>query len=294
MKDESKEPENLRFLMIMAGAVVCLGLVPLFEKLAVDSGSDLLTLVIAINLVTVVCLVVPAWRQRPEALFTQWRYLLLIGAIASGVVVLLNLWALKTTTATHRSVFQAMYPAATAVFAYLLLGERLPLRGYAVIALMTIGILVMSAQGLRWEFVFGDLLLMLTLPMMGLCDALAKKSLGKLSAEWTAFNRFFYGSIMLIIVFGLSGTLPTWPVGDELLWILLSGISIGLGIILLYRGMALKGAALAAALVGLSPVLTLALEWLFLDGHFKLLELAGIVLVLVGGFLLSRREFQEL
>lgn len=287
------DSENLRFTATMAGAIVCLGLVPLLEKLAVNSGSDLFALVIAINLVTMICLAGPAWRQRPKPLLVQWRSLLLIGAIASGVVVLLNLWALETTSATHRSVFQAMYPAATALFAFFMLGERLPVRGYAVIAMMTAGIVVMSAQGMRWEFVFGDLLLMFTLPMMGLCDAWARRSIGQLSPEWTAFGRFLFGSLTLITLCILSGTVPAWPNLQAWPWIVLSGIFIGVGIILLYHGMALRGASLAAVLLGLSPVLTLLLEWLTLDGRFTALELLGMAIVLIGGYLLSRRDFQK-
>jgi len=287
------EGNNLRFLAVMAGAIVCLGLVPVFEKLAVDSGAGLFTLVVAINVVTVLCLVAPAWRERPSRLTREWRSLLMIGAVASGIVVLLNLWALETTSASHRSVFQAMYPAATALFAFWLLGERLPRRGYVVIAVMTAGIIIMSGQGMCWQFVFGDLLLMLTLPMMGLCDAWAKRSLASLSAEWVAFGRFLFGTITLLLLCLVSGNPPRWPHAGAWLWILLSGLSIGLGIILLYRGMALKGAALAAALIGLSPVITLLLEWLYLEGRFTQVELLGMAIVIAGGILLGRPDFQE-
>ena len=293
----SKHPaveKNFRFLVFMAGAIVCLGVVPVFEKLAVDSGASLFSLVIAINVVTVVCLLVPAWRNRPAQLQTEWRSLLLIGAIASGIVVLLNLWALQTTTASHRSVFQAMYPAATAVFAFYLLNERLPVRGYAVIGAMIIGIIIMSGQGLRWNYVFGDFLLMLTLPMMGLCDAWARRSLGSLSAEWVAFGRFAFGTLTLALLCVFTGELPAWPHPQAWLWIALSGISIGFGIIFLYRGMAIKGAALAAALIGLSPVVTVLLEWFYLGSRFLPVELAGMAIVVAGGVLLGRPEFQEL
>lgn len=74
---------------------------------------------------------------------------------------------------------------------------------------------------------------------------------------------------------------------------MLSGISIGLGIILLYRGMDLKGAALAVALTGLSPVITPVLEWLYLGGRFTPIEWFGMLVVIAGGILLSRPCFQE-
>lgn len=285
------------FLLTMLGAAFCLGLVPIFEKQAVDTGTGLMTLVIAINLITVFCLVFPAWPQRPRHVLQDWPSMLLIGALASGIVVLLNLWALETTTATHRSVFQAMYPAATAIFAFILLRERLPLKTYMLILLMSAGIVIMSVRGMRLELAFGDLLLMLTLPMMGLCDAWAKRSLAGLQAEWIAFCRFLYGSITLLLLlavgFIVNGTRLTWPSPEAWFWIALSGSSIGLGIILLYRGMALKGASMAAALVGLAPVVTLVLESLFLQARFTPLELAGMLLVIAGGLLLSHPRMQQ-
>lgn len=297
MATNNARSHNAMFLITMLGAAFCLGLVPLFEKQAVDTGTGLMSLVIAINLITVICLGVPAWKQRPRRLFQDWPSMLLIGALASGIVVLLNLWALETTTATHRSVFQAMYPAATALFAFFLLGEKLPVKAYGLIIFMSVGIIVMSARGMRLELAFGDLLLMLTLPMMGLCDAWAKRSLVGLQAEWIAFSRFAYGSLTLLAILPVAIVLDdatlTWPSLDAWTWILLSGTSIGLGIILLYRGMALKGASLSAALVGLAPVITLVLEWSFLQGRFTPLELAGMVLVISGGLLLSMPRFQQ-
>jgi len=221
----------------------------------------------------------------------------LIGAVASGIVVLLNLWALETTTATHRSVFQAMYPAATAIFAFVLLQERLPWKAYGLIVVMSIGIVIMSAHGMRLQLAFGDLILIATLPMMGFCDAWAKRSLAGLKPEWIAFCRFSYGSLTLLIImvgaFLVNGTVLSWPTVEAWTWILLSGLSIGLGIILLYRGMVMKGASLAAALVGLAPVITLILEWYFLQGRFTPLELGGMLLVISGGLLLSHPRFQK-
>ncbi|MEZ5492378.1 MAG: DMT family transporter [Gammaproteobacteria bacterium] len=286
--------KNMRFTAIMLVAIIALGLTPLFEKLAVSGEASLPTVVLTINLLTVALLTIPAWRHRPEQIRASWKSLLLVGGLASGVVVYLNIWALETTTATHRSVFQAMYPAMTAIFAYWLIDERLPLSGYLVIAAMTGGVLLMSAGGIQFQMVEGDGLLLLTLPMMGLCDAWAKKTLGTLSPQWVSFGRFFFGTLVLLPFLLTAEIGLSWPKGLDWLWIGLSAATIGLGINMLYLGMKMKGAALAAAMLSMSPILTLLIEWYWLSAEFHTTELFGIAIVLLGGYLLTRPAFQKL
>ncbi len=281
------------FLAASLVAIFSLGLTPIFEKLAVETGNGLPGIVLSMNLITVMLLALPGWRHRPSRLASRWTSLLLVGSLASGLVVFLNLWALETTSATHRSVFQAMYPAATAVFAYKLLGERLPGISYVVIATMTAGVILMSIRGFHWQLVKGDILLLLTLPMMGLCDAWAKAALGTLTPQWVALGRFLFGTLVLLLIFLPGVESITWPTGETWLWVFLSAASISLGINMLYLAMQIEGAALAAAMMSLAPVVTLVMEWYWLGMAFRVIELLGMTLVLMGGFLLTRPAFQS-
>lgn len=278
------------FLLVMAGAVISLGILPLVEKQAVIRSDSLFALAIALNLVTVAILALPGWRARPDKWNRQWFDVLIIGLIASGIVVILNIQALKTTSATHRGVFQAMYPAATALFSFWLLKERLPRSSYFIIGIMTVGILIMSSRGLTLEIASGDLLLLATLPLMGFCDTWVKKSVQQLNPAWVAFCRFATGTLFLLMV-GLATRSLSLPSGEAWPWILMSGACIGCGILLLYKGIELRGASIAAAMLGISPVITLVLEVRFFDVDFTVVELAGIALVVGGGLLLSRPRF---
>ncbi len=177
--------------------------------------------------------------------------------MASGVVVLLNIGALQTTSATHRSVFQTMYPAATAIFSYWLLRERLPDKTYGVIGAMIVGIVIMCSRGISLDFSAGDLMLLVTLPLMGFCDTWVKKSLDDLHPDWVALCRFSLGTGLLVILGLVTGGLTVLPGVSTWPWIGLCGLCIGGGILLLYRGMELRGASLAAAMIGIAPVITL-------------------------------------
>lgn len=283
---------NQRFLLVMAGAVLLLGVLPLLEKQAVQQVSSLFTVTVVINLFTILVLWIPGWRARPATLTYHWRDVVLIGVIASCIVVLLNLKALETTSATHRSVFQAMYPAAAAVFSYWLLRERLLPVTYGIIAVMVVGIIIMSSQGIRLAFATGDLLLFATLPLMGFTDTWVKRSVQSLAPAWVALCRFATGTIALLAAGLVSGNVLHWPEATAWPWLVASGICIGGGILLLYQGIDMRGASLAAALVGMAPVVTLLLEWGLLGESFTVVELLGMVLVIGGGLLLTRPRFQ--
>lgn len=279
--------EHSKYLLVILGAVVCLGLVPITEKLALEEGASLLSVVFWVNLVTVAVLFVPGWSQKPDQFLQQWQDIILIGVIASGVVVYLNFWALQTTSSTHRSVFQAMYPAATALFAYFIVNELLSWRGYAVITAMILGSILMSIDGFRWQMAPGNLILFTTLPLMGFSDAWVKKSLSGLSPAWVALGRFAIGTLLLAIAFVFSGQAPMLLSNLSWHWILLSGFLIGIGILLLYHAIELKGASVAAAMMSLAPVITLSVEWLFLEQRFTAQEFVGIGIVLLGAVVLT-------
>lgn len=275
--------------LIMTGAVLCLGFMPIFQKQAVDTGSNMFAIALGMNLSTLCVLLVPGWYRRPPRPGESLGLLVLIGVLASGFVVILNIWALQTTTATHRSVFQAMYPAATALCAYWVAGERLPWRAYGVIAFMMAGLLVMAAQGVSLNIMTGDALLFLTLPMIGLSDAWVKRGLVKLTPEWIALGRFFFGTLVLLIAMLAVGDNAYEALLDAWLPVLAAGILIGLGIILLYRGIALKGAALSVSLVSAAPIVTVLTELFWLDRPPTRWDITGLVMVVMGAVLLSQR-----
>lgn len=71
-----------------------------------------------------------------------WPALLYLGVVATAVVFLLQVSAQRYTTATHTALIFALEPLFAALFALLLLGERLPPRGWLGGALILTGTLV--------------------------------------------------------------------------------------------------------------------------------------------------------
>jgi len=277
-------------------AVVALGFSPLAMKMALSAGGSSLqvALVTAVFAALVVCtwmLVRDKARRLPRMRARQRMALLVVGALGSGLVPLFGILAMTETSASNRALFQSAYPAATALAARFLLGERLGTFSYVLIALVCIGLALMNIEPspglslLDWPF----WLLLATLPLIGLADVIAKKSLVDQPPEVVAAGRAVGGVLILALALpwalaGLGATLfAAWH------WLLLGGLCMGIFAVALYQVLDRTEASLAASLMGLAPLLTLAAEAGLLGISLHSWQWAGFILVLLALLWLSRR-----
>jgi drug/metabolite transporter (DMT)-like permease len=197
---------------------------------------------------------------------------------------------MTATSASNRALFQSAYPAATALAASLLLGERLRPTTYVLIALVCIGLVLVNVESsaglaLGWPF----WLLLATLPLIGLSDVIAKRSLADVSPEVVAVGRALGGTSILALA--LPWFLPelaesvarAWP------WLLAAGACMGVFAVALYHVFDRTEASIGASLVAMAPLLTLALEAAFLGVTMAALQWMGFALVLVAIVALARR-----
>jgi drug/metabolite transporter (DMT)-like permease len=223
-------------------AVIALALSPLAMKMALSVGGSalpvaLITTLFAAVLVCGWMLVRNKARRLPRMRWRQRWALLLVGALSAGLVPLFGILAMTATSASNRALFQSAYPAATALAARVVLGERLGPFSYALIALVCIGLVLMNVEPaaglsmLHWPF----WLLLATLPLIGLADVIAKKSLIDQPPEVVAAGRAVGGVLLLGLTLPwalpeLSATLVTaWP------WLLLGGVCMGIFAVALYQ-----------------------------------------------------------
>lgn len=289
--------ENQAQLWFWLAVAVCgLAAAPLAHKMALDGGASPLLVAFSSALVTAVAVV--AWlfgRGRAPDLkalpIKTLMSLLLIGALGSGLVSLFGVVAMTETSASNRALFQSAYPAATALAAALLLGERLDLRAYVWIGLVCLGLLLMNLEqssGLSltgWPF----WLLLATLPLIGLADVIAKRSLGQQSPEMVAAGRAVGGLLVLAlalpwVIDGAAEALAgVWP------WLLTSGLCMAAFTIALYQVFDRTFATIAASLIALAPLLTLGGEMALLGLDLVWVQWLGFGLVLAAVTGLSRR-----
>lgn len=275
-------------------AAGCLGLAPLAKKAALAQGADPLALSVASTMTAAAIAVLPLLRpsRLPVVRATPasvWRGVFLVGAIGSGVVVLLGVVAMTETTATNRSVFQSMYPVATALCARLMLGESLRPGSYGLIALMSTGLVLMNSgpQGLVTGRAFW--LLSATLPLIGIADVLAKRALEDADPRMLATGRLVFGALVLL---GIAPWLEAreWrSLTGPWLWVGGAGAMMAAGMLGLYSAMARTEVSIAAAFMALAPVVTMAAEWLLLGTRFDPMQIGGLLIVAGGAVLLARR-----
>jgi drug/metabolite transporter (DMT)-like permease len=269
-----------------------LGLMPLFKKLAIVAGTD--TVIVAhtsslIAAVVALTVVKAGGGYELKRLFAGVNLprIALIGALGSGVVVLLNIEAMQVTTATNRSLFQAMYPAATILFAWAMLGERLRWIHYPLILVMAVGLFLMNSAETGLQLNRGFWLLVLTLPLIGFCDAYAKKHLTHIPPPLMATGRILFGLVLLTVAL-VSVSLQDWHgLAASWYWVLLGGLFNAIGLFAFYRAMALRQVGLAAAFVSLAPAVTALGEWATLGTVFAWYQLLGMLLVLLGAVSLA-------
>lgn len=272
---------------------MCLGLAPVVKKAALNSGVSPVELSIAVTAVAAVIALI-YFSRKDLARFSKYALkdysrVFLVGLMGSGAVVMLSILAMTETSATNRSLFQAMYPVATAVCARLLLGERLDGPAYVVIALMSLGLFLMNSGNSGLQLGRAFWLLACTLPLIGLADVIARRSLRDVEPAFVALGRLTFGLVALACLLPLT-TRHEWHVAVSH-WplVVASGIAMAGGVVGFYRAMNIAGASLSAAFIALAPVITVAAERLMLDTSFSTLQLLGIGLTVSGAAVLALR-----
>jgi drug/metabolite transporter (DMT)-like permease len=229
-------------------------------------------------------------RREPFPGRQHLRSLLLIGA---GVVVgfpILTSYALKHVPSAHGAVVIALLPAATAAFGVILARERPPRAFWGAVLIGMVAVLIFAIiQGAgkpQWE----DALLLGAV----VAAAFGYAEGGRLSREiggWRVISWAVVIAAPFLLPFVIAD-LPNvdWHAsgGEWLGLAYVSFVSMYLGFLAWYRGLALGGIARVGQLQLAQPVLTLVWSWLLLGESIGWAEIiAG--LVIVGSVALTRR-----
>jgi drug/metabolite transporter (DMT)-like permease len=273
-------------------SILGFGLAPLLKKIAIEGGVTpwTVSLVSACGAALVSILILARLRPtRLGQLFDRRHFmpLLIIGIVATGIVTLLAAIALSTTTATNRSLFLSAYPAATLLFAHLILGERLRSQQYAAIALLLAGLVIMNDTGTGLKFTQGFWLLAVTLPLIGLTDVYSKRLVSDVRPLVLATGRNLYGMLFIgAVAFFVE-------LGDQLSFsqtvaLLVAGGCQGIAVWTLFRAFERSKASLVSSLVAASPFVTLVLEVTFLELRLTAVQWLGMSIVIAAAVWLAQ------
>lgn len=236
------------------------------------------------------------WTSRPTAL-TEWRPLLMLGAIGMGICGAFVYVGAQTTTATNLGLIYAAAPVLIILLGRLLFGERLTaLQGIGV-AMSLAGVLVVILKGslatlFALRFTVGDLWTVAAATGWGFYTVLLKHWPTRLGFN-LRFAWIIAGGLVAMLPFTIAealliGTPPLTPATFGWIAILASVASAGAfqtyGLV-----QRILGPSRAGLILYVIPLYTAALAYAFLDERLALHHMIGAGLVLPGIFLATRK-----
>jgi drug/metabolite transporter (DMT)-like permease len=233
------------------------------------------------------------WRTARQA----WVRLTLIAVLGISAFNTLLYMAVQTTSAVNVGLISSFFPAAIAMFSWVLLKIRLDRIQITGMAISFLGILLVISQGhlstlTGMVFVEGDLLMFLGV----ICGAIYPVLLHKKPAIHPL------SLLTIIILFGMVVSLPLYLLD---LWqghyvTVNGGVVSGLLYIAVFpsvlaymlwnRGIELVGANRAGLYLNLIPILTAIMAAVFLDETLRWYHFAGLLLVISGMALFNLKQ----
>lgn len=220
-----------------------------------------------------------------------WIMALLIGPLYS----LLLVGGAHFAPALHSSIISpGLIPVFTALFVFLVTGERAGRMRLAGLGIIVLGIGIFSRDALaaapsRPDAWIGDLLFVLIACLWSIFGLLARRW-GASSLEVTAASCLLSVPLLAIVALALPIHMARAPFAELLLQALYQGVLVGVVALYLYaRTVAMLGAAKATLFLPLVPVVTAAASALLLAESPTPMELIGMAVV-VSGMLVAFRS----
>jgi len=214
------------------------------------------------------------------------RYWKGIAIVSLGVTVgfpLFSAFALRSLPSAHAAVVSGLLPAATAVMAVLLVGERPPLPFWIASGAGVVAVLVFATVEGAGRPQMADLLLLIA--VFG--GAVGYAEGGRIAREIGGFRVILWALVFclpfLAVPIGWILVTSGVPHGTPTAWLWFAYVAVVsqfLGFLPWYRSLVLAGVAYTSQLQLAQPVLTLGWSVLILGEHVSALTMAAALLVI--------------
>jgi drug/metabolite transporter (DMT)-like permease len=239
----------------------------------------------------------PRLARDAPTLRRHWRIMLLLGAIGIGSHNALAYMGLHYTTATNGVILNSFIPVMIVALSWLFLRERLSAMQLGGVVVSLGGVLAIISGGsletlASFRLNRGDLLVILSMAMW---------SVYTICLRWRPPGLHMITFLFVLACIGELTVLPFYlgeaALGRSIAWTWESFAALAavglfssvLAYIFWNRGVEQVGAPVAGLFVHLMPVFGIVLAWLFLDERLAPFHVAGIVLILAGITITTRR-----
>jgi drug/metabolite transporter (DMT)-like permease len=280
-------------VLAILGASLMWSVEPIFAKLAYANSDFIQTSGIRAIVVAVIALLYVLITNKGNLKVTksQLSKLVYIGIAGTVFADLLYLFALTKIPVINAVLIGHMQPIFIILIGFFVLKEdKLTKFDYAGILIMIIaGVLVTTktAENLS-EMRFGamgDIYVVLATAAWSTTAIVMRKYLKQLNAGVVTFYRYTIASAIFVVYLLLRSSLVLANIYQVLV-----GLVVGVGTILYYEGLKRIKAAQVSALELSTPFFAVVFAFLILREKATVMQVAGIVLLVVGILFLSRKE----
>ena len=222
--------------------------------------------------------------------------LVLLGLIGNTTYQLLYIHGIARTTASNSSLILATTPIFVALLSSALKVERVERKVWQSVVLSFTGILLIT-QGVGGTLItknqswIGDLLILTGTICWSIYTVLSKPLLQRYSPLKLTTLTMVFGTLPLVLVSIPSMKEQNWSSVSSQGWLSLAYsfcFAVAIGYVLWYTGVSRIGSARTSLYSNLTPVIAVAVAWLFLSETMTLLQVLGAVLVLTSLYLARR------
>ena len=266
---------------------------PIFAKLAYENSDFLQTSAIRAIGVVVVAILYVVLRDRKNLKvtpkqFSKLIYLALVGTIIGDLVYF---YALTRIPVLNAVLIAHMQPIFIVLIGFFVLKEdKLTKYDYIGIVTMIIAGVLVTTQTLENLSVVklgtaGDVHVLIATVAWATTTIVVRKYLRDLDAGVITFYRYLVASAVFVIYLSLRSSLVLSNIYQ-----ILVGVIVGAGTILYYEGLRRIKAAQVCALELFTPFFAALFGFFILKESVTVMQIMGIALLLVGVYLLSKKE----
>ncbi len=271
-------------------AALCIALYTLINRYAytqygVDSFSYTATFMISGGLFGLLSMIIRGDKSLAKDK-EQTSFMVLNGLIAAVAVGIL-VFGQRYTTAINASIILSTSTLPTALFAWLLLKEKLRRKQVPWIATLFVGLYLAIAGWQFLNFNKGDLMILITVLMLGFTNTYSKLLMKHSHNDTIADVRLVSGGV-LFIVLGLA-------LGKAIIissagwWPLIAGFALWAAIKTFYASVHYLSPNNAIVLANSSPMITPIAGVLLLNEPYSWVKLLGSVIILVSVYKFTKR-----
>lgn len=280
-------------VLAIVSASVMWAIEPIFAKLAYANASVVQTSAFRAIFVTIVALIYALSTNGKDIKINKREFSVIfyIAVVGTLIADLLFYFALTKISVLNAVLIGHLQPIFIILIGYFVLkDEKHSKYDYAGIFVMIIGALLVTTQTLQNLLILrigtmGDLFVVGATVSWATTGIVARKYLNNMNCGIITFYRFLIAAVFFSIYLLFRSEFHFGSVNQIII-----GIIVGVGYILYYEGLKRVKAAQAGALELSTPFFAAILGFLVLGEIVTPMQIAGIVILCVGVYLLSKKE----